>query len=105
MKRKRNWTRAPLLASALAALVAASMPMPAHAGWPDVREGTRLARDDDRSRGPFGADGIGTEYAPSRCRWIQVSKTELGPDPNGRMVYRVTQQNSCTGKQRTFRTY
>ena len=101
----RPHRRGPLLRVGAMALLFFAAPHDAWAGsswrggWP------RAAQDGGRRGGAFDADGPGSSYAPSECRWVQVAKEPLEPDASGRMVYRVTQQNSCTGKKRTFRTY
>ena len=44
-------------------------------------------------------------YSPGSCNWVTISRQPQYKDPSGRMVYEITQKNTCSGEIRTFFGY
>lgn len=103
----------------VAALVAATLLLDAsaaHADWWRPRNnasGTSSGSGGRDRSGSGSGSGSGSSqpssrprgYSPGSCNWVTISRQPQYQDPSGRMVYEITQKNTCTGEVRTFFGY
>lgn len=88
----------------------------AHADWWRPRNSVSggSASGGGRDRGGSGSGSSSGDsqpssrprgYSPGSCNWVTISRQPQYKDPSGRMVYEITQKNTCTGAVRTFFGY